>query len=189
MAVLLEGYFTSLYKNQFTEDFQKLLATQQIPFKPKSINNKMIVVADGDIASNDFDANNVPLALGYDKYSRQVFANKDFLLNCVEYLVDDNNLIEARNREVKMRLLDKAKVLEQKGKWQLITFVVPLLFTLIFGLIYQFQRKKKKSSQAIRFYSQFTFKPCFLLTKIIYLIFQQLVQRILICKMKEETIF
>ena len=61
----------------------------------------------------------------------------------MEYLVDDNNLIEARNREVKMRLLDKAKVLEQKGKWQLITFVVPLLFTLIFGLIYQFQRKKK----------------------------------------------
>ena len=143
LAVLLEGNFTSLYKNQFTTDLQQILTAQQITFKSSSILNKMIVIGDGDIASNDFDANGTPLALGYDKYTRKVFANKDFLLNCVEYLVDDNNLIEARNREVKMRLLDKAKVLEQKGKWQLITFVVPLLFTLIFGLIYQFQRKKK----------------------------------------------
>ena len=104
---------------------------------------KIIVIADGDIASNDLDAKGVPLALGYDKYSRQVFANKDFLLNCVEYLVDDNNLIDARNREVKMRLLDKAKVLEQKTKWQIVTFAFPLLLILIFGFIYSYRRKRK----------------------------------------------
>jgi gliding-associated putative ABC transporter substrate-binding component GldG len=143
MAVLLEGNFSSLYKNQFTSDLQKLLAAQQVTFKPKSSLNKMIVIADGDIASNDLDANGVPLALGYDKYTRQVFANKDFLLNCVEYLMDDNNLIDARNREVKMRLLDKAKVLEQKGRWQLITFAVPLLLITLFGLVYSYQRKRK----------------------------------------------
>lgn len=143
IAVLMEGKFTSLYKNQFTSDLQKLLSIQNITFKPKSNFNKMIVVADGDVASNSFDANGVPLALGYDKYSRKLFANKDFLLNCVEYLIDDNNLIEARNREIKMRLLDKAKLLNQKGMWQLLTFVVPLLLILLFGIFFNNRRKRK----------------------------------------------
>ena len=143
LAVLLEGNFSSLYKNQFTADLQKLLAIQNVAFQPKSNSNKMIVIADGDIASNDIDGKGVPLALGYDKYSRQLFANKDFLLNCVEYLIDDNNLIDARNREVKMRLLDKAKVLEQKTRWQLFTFAFPLILILIFGLIYNYRRKAK----------------------------------------------
>jgi ABC-2 type transport system permease protein len=143
LAVLLEGNFSSLFKNQYTADLQKLLAIQNVQFQPKSNANKMVVIADGDIASNDIDTKGVPLALGYDKYSRQLFANKDFLLNCVEYLIDDNNLIDARNREVKMRLLDKAKVLEQKTRWQLITFATPLILILIFGLIYNYRRKAK----------------------------------------------
>ncbi len=143
LAVLLEGEFQSLYKNQFTSDLQNALAMQNIRFKPKSNLNKMIVIADGDIASNDIDTKGVPLALGYDKYARQLFANKDFLLNCVEYLVDDNNLIDARNRDVKMRLLDKAKVLEEKVKWQIITFAFPLLLILVFGIFYSYRRKKK----------------------------------------------
>lgn len=143
LAVLLEGEFQSLFKNQFTSDLQKALAMQNITFKPKSNLNKMIVIADGDVASNDIDSKGVPLALGYDKYARQLFANKDFLLNCVEYLVDDNNLIDARNREVKMRLLDKAKVLEEKTKWQIVTFAFPLLLIVVFGIFYSYRRKKK----------------------------------------------
>ncbi len=143
LAVLLEGDFSSLYKNQFTTDFQKLLALQQVSYKAQSKNGKMIIVADGDIALNELDANNVPLALGYDKYSKQLFANKDFLLNCVEYLIDDNNLIDARNREVKMRLLDKSKILSDKGLWQIITLGVPLLLMFTFGVIYNKRRKKR----------------------------------------------
>ncbi len=143
MAVLLEGEFPSLYKNQFTADLQQLLNTQQLQFKPKSVPNKMVVVADGDVASNELDANGVPLALGYDKYSRKLFANKDFVLNSIEYMIDENNLIAARNREIKMRLLDKAKVLEQKGWWQAITLGIPLGFTGIFGIFYNRRRKAK----------------------------------------------
>ncbi len=143
LAVLLEGEFSSLYKNQFTSDLQQLLASQQLQYQSKSKLNKMIVVADGDIASNDFDANHVPMALGYDKYSRQLFANKDFLLNCVEYLIDDNNLIDARNHEVRMRLLDKAKILNQKGFWQVMNLALPLFLILIFGVIYSRRRKRK----------------------------------------------
>lgn len=143
LAVLLEGSFTSLYKNQYTKDFQQLLEQQGVSFLPKSNFNKMIVVGDGDVAINDIDSKGVPMALGYDKYSRKLFANKDFLLNCIEYLIDDNNLIDARNREVKMRLLDKAKVLNQKGFWQVMTMVFPLGLILIFGLIYNNNRKRK----------------------------------------------
>lgn len=143
LAVLLEGNFQSLYKNQFTEDLQKALTAQNITFKPKSGTNKMIVISDGDIASNELDTKGVPLALGYDKYTRQMYANKDFLLNSVEYLIDENNLIAARNREIKMRLLDKAKVEESKTFWQVITFVIPLVILAIFGFVYSFLRKKK----------------------------------------------
>lgn len=143
LAVLLEGNFTSLYRNQFTEDFRQLLQIQRVDFLPKSGLNKMIVIGDGDVANIERDTKGVPLALGYDKYSGKLFANKDFLLNCVEYLVDDNNLIDARNREVKMRLLDKAKLLNQKGFWQVVTFGFPLLLMLVFGVIYNSRRKAK----------------------------------------------
>lgn len=143
LAVLLEGNFTSLYRNQFTADFQQLLQIQRVDFLPKSGLNKMIVMGDGDVANIERDTKGVPLALGYDKYSGKLFANKDFLLNCVEYLVDDNNLIDARNREVKMRLLDKAKLLNQKGFWQVATFGFPLLLMSVFGIMYNSRRRAK----------------------------------------------
>ena len=143
LAVLLEGEFRSYYQNQYTSDLQQLLAASNTDFRYTSSKNKMIVVADGDVASNDIDSKNVPLPLGYDKYMQQQFSNKDFLLNCVEYLIDDNGLIEARNREIKMRLLDKAKIIDQKALWQIINIALPLLLTGIFILGYNSRRKKR----------------------------------------------
>lgn len=143
MGVLLEGNFQSLYKNQFSEEYRKLLEIQNVQFKPESNKNKMIVIADGDVASNELDSKGVPLALGYDKYSQKLYANKDFMLNCVEYMIDDNNLIDARNREIKMRLLDKAKIQSQKGIWQFATLALPLIFAFAFGLFYTNRRKRK----------------------------------------------
>jgi gliding-associated putative ABC transporter substrate-binding component GldG len=143
LAVLLEGQFRSFYQNQYTGDLQQVLAASGITFKAKSGNNKMIVVADGDVASNDIDSKNVPLPLGYDKFTRQQFSNKDFLLNCVEYLIDDNGLIEARNREISMRLLDKAQIADKKSLWQVINIAVPLLLTGLFILGYNSRRKKR----------------------------------------------
>jgi gliding-associated putative ABC transporter substrate-binding component GldG len=143
LAVLLEGQFKSFYQNQYTSDWQKLLAASHIDFRASSNNNKMIVVADGDVASNDIDSKNVPMPLGYDKFTRQQYSNKDFLLNCVEYLIDDNGLIEARNREIKMRLLDKAKILDQKNLWQVLNIALPLLLTGIFILGYNSRRRKR----------------------------------------------
>ncbi len=143
MGVLLEGNFQSLYKNQFSEEYRKLLEIQNVQFKPESNKSKMIVIADGDVASNELDSKGVPLALGYDKYSQKLYANKDFMLNCVEYMVDDNNLIDARNREIKMRLLDKARLQSQKGIWQFATLALPLIFAFAFGLFYTNRRKRR----------------------------------------------
>ncbi len=143
LATLLEGEFTSLYLNQYTSDLQNLLDKQNVDFRGKSYKNKMIVIADGDVIANDLDSKGSVIPLGYDRYGQQQYANKDFILNCVEYLVDDNNLIEARNREVKMRLLDKAQLLEKKELWQFLNFAIPIFFIAIFGFIYLKSRQKK----------------------------------------------
>lgn len=143
LAVLLEGTFSSLYTNQFTSDLRLILGKQNATFIAKSVPNKMIVIADGDIIANDLDSKGIPLALGYDRYTQKQYANKEFILNCFEYLVDDNNLIEARNREVKMRLLDKAKIIDQKQLAQITIFFVPTCIIIIFGIMYNNNRKRK----------------------------------------------
>ena len=143
LAVLLEGEFSSLYTNQFTSDLRQILAKQNATFIAKSMPSKMIVIADGDVISNDVDSKGAPVALGYDKYTQQQYANKDFILNCFEYLIDDNNLIEARNREVKMRLLDKAKILDQKKLAQILVFLIPIGIVVLCGNLYNSRRKKK----------------------------------------------
>lgn len=143
LATLLEGDFTSLFLNQYTSDLQSLLDKQGVEFRGKSYKNKMIVIADGDVIANDLDSKGSVIPLGYDRYGQQQYANKDFILNCVEYLVDDNNLIEARNREVKMRLLDKAQLTEKKELWQFLNFAIPVFFISIFGYIYFKQRQRK----------------------------------------------
>mgnify|MGYP005667173437 CR=1 FL=1 len=92
---------------------------------------------------NDLEVNGAPSALGYYKYTRQQFANRDFLNNCVEYLLDENGLISARNKETKMQLLDKQKVEEQQGLWQVLNIGLPLLFMFLVGGFIRFRRKKK----------------------------------------------
>ena len=105
VACLLEGEFESNYKNRITA---RILTDSLFDFKPKSKLTKMIVVADGDIAKNEYQRNTgMVYPLGYDMYSRQQFANKTFLLNCMNYLLDDEGLLQLRSREVKLRLLDK----------------------------------------------------------------------------------
>ena len=145
VAVLLEGEFPSLYENRVTESMKEGLHQLGQEFKTRSLPTKMLVVADGDVAKNTvLDAKNGKiLPLGYNRFSRYQFANKDFLLNAVEYLRDENGIIEARNREVKLRLLDTVRAQGEKGKWQLINILLPLLFLLLFGIVFNWLRKKK----------------------------------------------
>ena len=143
VACLLEGEFESNYKNRITS---RILQDSIFDFKSKSSPTKMIVVADGDIAKNEFQrATGMIYPVGYDMYTKQQFANKTFLLNCMNYLLDDEGLLQLRSREVKLRLLDKKKTANQTTKWKLTNVGLPLIIILSFGLIQYYIRKKKYS--------------------------------------------
>jgi gliding-associated putative ABC transporter substrate-binding component GldG len=138
VAVLLEGQFHSVFEN-------RVLPFEDSTFKNSSKNAKMIVVSDGDIIKNQLDKNGQPLELGYDKWTNNLYANKEFLMNCVNYLLDDNGLINIRSKEVDLPILDKEKVYENYTLSQVITVAVPIGILLLFGLIFTFLRKRKYS--------------------------------------------
>ena len=138
VAVLLEGKFNSVYQN-------RVLPFKDPSFKAKGKNNKMIIVSDGDVVRNQYDKNYQPLELGYDKWTNNLYANKEFMMNCVNYLLDDNGLINIRNKAVDLPLLDRERVHEEYTFIQIITIGMPLLLLLIFGLLFTFIRKRKYS--------------------------------------------
>ncbi len=141
VAVLLEGEFESVFKNRM---HPKFITGTSIPFKEKGVNTQMIMISDGDIIRNEVQySTQKPYALGYDKYTNQTYGNKNFILNCINYLCDDSGLISVRARELTLRLLDKKKVLNERLKWQLINVLLPLLTILVFGIIHHIIRKRK----------------------------------------------
>ena len=139
IAWLLEGEFSSVYKNRYLpEGFENKL------FKEKSLPTKIIVVADGDVVRNDVNPrNNQPQQLGYDPITQYTFANQDLLLNMMAYLTDEDGLITARNKEVKIRPLDKEKIRNNRAYWQTINLVLPLVVVALFGLGITYLRKRK----------------------------------------------
>src|SRR5690554_395505 len=136
LAVLLEGSFTSVYKNRI------------IPFKTDNYltdgnPTKMIVISDGDVLKNQLDQNYQPLELGYDKWTNTMYGNKEFLMNAVNYLLDDNGLINLRTKEVKLPLLNKEKVYADYSSIRTIVVALPLAILVVFGLLFTYLRKKK----------------------------------------------
>jgi ABC-type uncharacterized transport system involved in gliding motility auxiliary subunit len=103
----------------------------------------MIVVADGDIAMNQFSESSGPLPMGTNVFTRYTYANKDFFNNCIEYLVNPTDILQTRSKEYTLRLLDSKKVEAQKTTWQLINIVLPVLLVILFGFLYQQLRKRK----------------------------------------------
>ena len=141
VAVLLEGKFESVFKNRITP---QLKGANEINFKAQSVENKMIVIADGDVAKNNVNRRTGQyLALGIDKYTRQEFGNTDFMLNVLGYLCDDSGLMSVRSKKLTIRLLDKTLVQNDKFKWQLINTILPIAMILLFGFAHYFDRKKR----------------------------------------------
>lgn len=136
-AVLLEGEFNSAYKNR-VKPFKTSL------FKPKSIANKMIVISDGDVGKNQL-LKGKPFDLNRDKWTNQTFGNKDFLLNSVDYLLDDTGLMNLRNKTLKIRMLDKQKAFKERSFWQFLNVGLPLVLLFVFGLGFHYFRKRKYS--------------------------------------------
>ena len=149
-GVLLEGKFTSLFKNRVSQQIMDSLQHYDTPFLTQCINdNKMIVIADGDIVLNGV-LQGKPLPMGVNSYTVQTqyqyqFANKEFVENCLEYLINDAGLSEARAKDYTLRLLDPKKVSEQKTSWQIINLALPVLLITLFGIFYQWWRRKKYS--------------------------------------------
>ncbi len=168
VAMLLEGEFTSLYNNRLSKSQLDTLAAIGIDFKNSSGNNKMIIVGDGDMVLNEFvseidqngeinqNAPPMPIEMGWNKYTYLEYllqketgkyfipvANREFLLNCIEYLVNDAAISETRNKDIVLRLLDSQKVKKQKTNWQFINIGLPVVAILLFGFIYQQIRKRK----------------------------------------------
>ncbi len=143
VAVLLEGQFESAFKNRILKEY---FQDKSPEFKESSVNNKMIVIADGDIIKNDIEERpegTLVLPLGFDRHTQQTFGNKDFILNSINYLTDNTGLINIRSKNIRLRLLDKARISSEKQKWQLINTVVPLLIVILFGILYNYIRRLK----------------------------------------------
>jgi len=145
LAVLLEGEFSSAFKGIVAPEMLQGLQQLGRPFKDKAVlGAKMLVVADGDIAKNIVDyRNNTYQPLGYNPFVRYQFANKNFLLNTIDYMLDEEGITAARMKEVKLRLLDKTKIQEEKTKWQVINILIPLVFLVVFGLLFNYLRQRK----------------------------------------------
>lgn len=159
-AMLLEGRFSSAFRNRLPKSLLDSMQSAGHPYLQGSEDNKMIVVGDGDIVLNDLLSQNSPapgpIPMGWNKYTYTEYlkesnyaraflpvANRDFLLNCVEYLVNNPAISETRNKDIVLRLLDGPKVKEQKSTWQFINIALPVLLVIIAGWFYQQIRKRK----------------------------------------------
>ena len=141
IAVLLEGTFTSLFANRIPEE---IASSPEIKFSEKSVPTKMIVISDGNmIESKVRKSSGAIYPLGYDRYTDRIYGNKSFLLNCIDYLVDDSGLISARTRQVKLRLLDKTKLAASKDKIEYLNVSLPVVLIILAGIIKYYTRKKK----------------------------------------------
>ncbi|NNC46765.1 MAG: gliding motility-associated ABC transporter substrate-binding protein GldG, partial [Winogradskyella sp.] len=137
LAVLLEGEFSSVYDN-------RILPFDIDDYKDKSATTKMVVISDGDVVKNEI-LKNQPQPLGFDRFTGRQFGNKEFLLNVVNYLLDDSGLINIRAKELQIAYLDAEKVDDEKLKWQLINIAIPLVLLFAFGYLFNYFRKKKYS--------------------------------------------
>lgn len=138
LAVLVEGEFSSAFVNRVKP--LKLAGVLE-----QGVANKMLVVADGDLIKNQLRGG-IPLELGFDKWTNNFYGNKEFLINAINYLLDDTGLINIRNKKVVIPLLDQKKITDQKTKWQLINIGLPVVIIIIFGFVFNYFRKKKYGS-------------------------------------------
>jgi ABC-2 type transport system permease protein len=140
VAVLLEGKFTSAFKNRIAS--KEIIDNKEIAFKESSVDNQMIVISDGDMIANDTMKGNA-MPLGYDRFTRNTFGNKSFIQNCIDYLCDDSNLMQVRNKVFKLRLIDPNVLEKDNQVLKVVNAGAPVLLIVVFGLIKTYNRKRK----------------------------------------------
>lgn len=143
VAIMLDGTFESVFQHRPMED---IIPGSSASFLPLGVHTSMLVVADGDIIRNNMKQTPqgvVSLPLGFDRYSQQTFGNKDFVMNALHYITGNEELIRLRSREIALRLLDKAKIKENRKLWIMVNTVMPVVLVIVSGLIYHHMRKQK----------------------------------------------
>ncbi len=141
IAVALEGRFESIYKHRMAP-----VGVKVGKIIDRSEPTRMVVVADGDIIRNDIEQHREGLMLvplGYDRVTRQTHGNKDFIVNTMLYLTDDEGVMQLRNRRVDLRLLNRAVVESQRDMWLWINTLLPVVLLAIFGGVFFWNRKRK----------------------------------------------
>ena len=145
VAYLLKGTFSSLYANRIP---QEIVEDNGMQFMEESVPTAMIVVTDGDIIRNQIDIRtHKPLPLGFDQYTQNTYANKEFIENAIGYLVEGEGMIDIRSRELKVRLLDTTKINQERTKWQVVNTLIPIALIIALGLVMAFVRKRKYSKK------------------------------------------
>jgi len=148
VAVGLSGKFESVFRNRLVES---LVNDRNYKITETSVNTRMIVVSDGSIIRNDVRTNRgqlEPVTLGMDRYTGQVYGNKDFIVNCVNWLADDDGLLQLRSREMKMRLLDRQFIKDKRMILQALNVLLPLLLVIASGILFNILRRKRYISTA-----------------------------------------
>jgi ABC-2 type transport system permease protein len=144
IAVLLEGKFGSAFSNRLSKEELDQLTAAGSSFLSSSVaSNSMVVISDGDLLLNPVNEQEGPLAMGMNSYTRQPFANRDFISNVLFYLTGGEEVIAARSKIFRLRLVDKDKIENEKLFWQAINMLLPILLLACFYFINSFYRNKK----------------------------------------------
>jgi len=150
MAVLLEGHFSSFYENRITAENTAILDQMGVTFEKQSQQNSMIVVSDGDVAANPVRPDGSVMPLGFNPYEKYQFSNKDFIVNCLEYLLDEGGVIQARGKEVKLRMLNSEKAEAETTYWQILNIGLPVFLLILFGAIFNVIRKRRYAKESAK---------------------------------------
>ena len=106
--------------------------------------SRVVVISDGDFVRNDIDRRTrQPIELGYDRFMRVRFGNKDFALNIIDYLLDETGLLTVRAKEVALRPLDRVRIKQERLPWQLFNIITPVVLVLLYGVLRYLHRKRK----------------------------------------------
>jgi ABC-2 type transport system permease protein len=145
IAVLAEGTFSSAFKNRVTNDLKGVIEQVGSTYRAESYPTKQIWISDSDFVKNRVDEQTGQTTeIGFNYWTRNIYkGNETFIANAVEYLVDDDNVLTARAKEVKLRLLDPAKTRDQKRYYQILNVALPLVLLALFGLIFTMIRRRR----------------------------------------------
>ncbi len=144
VALLAEGVFSSAFENRVSESLSNTLKQINAEYKLESSPTKMIVFSDGDLPANAISSRGEPAPLGFNMYEQVTYpGNKNLVMNSIEYLIDENNILNARNKEIRLRMLDDSKIEKNKTFWQWFNLILPVVFSFLIYFIADFYRKRK----------------------------------------------